>query len=295
MKNRKYVLVTGASSGIGNITSVTLANAGFSVIAGVRKQEDAESLKSLHEAIVPVFIDVTNNDSINTAFNQISEIVGESGLYGIVNNAGVAIAGPLEFLPIDRLRQQMEINVIGQINVTQHALPLIRKAQGRIVNISSIAGFTAFPFKGAYAASKFAIEALSDSLRRELTPWKIPVSVIEPGVIKTPIWEKSINLVEDIVSEMPPQAEKYYGSVYRNLLGRTLNRVNKKGASPSQVAKAILHALTAKCPKTRYLVGKDAHFLSYCLTKFPDNLIDAFICKRVGLDKCEFSSCESKI
>ena len=285
---KKYIFITGASSGIGKVSAITLAKKGFHVFAGVRKQEDAENLKIENPDITPIFIDVTNQDSVNGAFNKISEITADKGLYGLVNNAGIAVAGPLEFLPIDRLRLQLEINVIGQISVIQKMLPLIRKGQGRIINISSIAGFTAFPFKGAYAASKFAVEALSDSLRRELRPWKIPISIVEPGVIKTPIWQKSINLVEEIVAEMPPEAEKYYGAVYRNLLERTLKRVERSGSDPEQVAKAILHALTSKKPKTRYLVGQDAHFLSKILTKLPDSLIDTFICKRVGLDKCEF-------
>ena len=289
-REKKYIFITGASSGIGKISAITLAKNGFQVLAGVRKEEDAQKLRAENLNIIPVFIDVTNQESINEAFNKISEITVNNGLYGLVNNAGIAVAGPLEFLPIDRLRLQLEINVIGQIAVIQKLLPLIRTGQGRIVNISSIAGFTAFPFKGAYAASKFAIEALSDSLRRELRPWKIPVSIVEPGVIKTPIWEKSINLVEDIVAEMPPEAEKYYGMVYRNLLDRTLKRVERSGANPEQVTKAILHALTSKNPKTRYLVGKDAHFLSKFLTKLPDKIVDNFICKRVGLDKCEFES-----
>lgn len=287
-ENKKYVFITGASSGIGKTSAVILAKNGFQILAGVRKEEDAESLRIENLNITPIFIDVTNQDSVNEAFNKIFETIGDDGLYGLVNNAGIAVAGPLEFLPIDRLRLQLEINVIGQINVTQKALPLIRKGQGRIVNISSIAGFTAFPFKGAYAASKFAVEGLSDSLRRELRPWGIPVSIIEPGVIKTPIWEKSINLVEDIVAEMPPEAEKYYGTVYRNLLHRTMKRVEKSGAAPEEVAKTILCALTSKKPKTRYLVGKDADFLRYVLSKLPDKLVDTFICKRVGLDKCEF-------
>jgi len=284
----KYIFITGASSGIGKITAITLAKNGFQVLAGVRNEEDAQKLREENLNITPIFIDVTNQDSINEAFNKVSEIVLNKGLCGLVNNAGIAVAGPLEFLPIDRLRLQLEINVIGQIAVTQKMLPLIRKGQGRIVNISSIAGFTAFPFNGAYAVSKYAVEALSDTLRRELRPWGIPVSIIEPGVIKTPIWEKSINLVENTISEMPPEAEKYYGVVYKNLLERTLKRVERNGTAPEQVAKAILHAVTSKKPKTRYLVGKDADFLRYFLTKLPDKLVDTFICKRVGLDKCEF-------
>jgi len=284
----KYIFITGASSGIGKITAITLAKNGFQVLAGVRKEEDAEKLRNENLDIAPVFIDVTNQDSINDAFDKISEIVADKGLWGLVNNAGIAVAGPMEFLPTERLRLQLEINVIGQVSVIQKMLPLIRKGRGRIVNISSIAGFTAFPFNGAYAVSKYAVEALSDTLRRELRPWGIPVSIIEPGVIKTPIWEKSINFVEDTISEMPPEAEKYYGVVYKNLLERTLKRVERNGAAPERVAKTILHSLTSKKPKTRYLVGKDADFLRYFLTKLPDKLVDTFICKRVGLDKLEF-------
>lgn len=285
--NKRYVLITGASSGIGKTTSLILAEKGFFVLAGVRKEKDAQNLKSFNSNIIPVFIDVTDQESIFGAAEKVIEITGDSGLYALINNAGIVVAGPVEFLPIDRLRLQLETNVIGQVNVTQNFLPLIRKGKGRIINISSIAGFTAFPFKGAYAASKFAIEALSDSLRRELSPWKIPVSVIEPGIIKTPIWEKSINLVKDIITEMPPQAEKFYGSVYKNLIGRTVKRVERCGTSPEEVSKVILHALTSKKPKTRYLVGNDASFLRYCLTKLPDNFVDKFICKRVGMNKCK--------
>ena len=285
--NQKYILITGASSGIGMISAFSLAEKGFQIIAGVRKQEDANKLKAKTSGIITVFLDVANQQSINEAACKVEEIVGDEGLYGLINNAGIAVAGPVEFLPIDRLRLQLEVNVVGQINVTQKFLPLIRKGQGRIINISSIAGFTAFPFKGAYAASKHALEALSDSLRRELKPWKIPVSIIEPGIIKTPIWEKSINLVEEIIKEMPKEAEKYYGDVYSELLDRTMKRVDECGAAPEQVANALAHALTSKCPKTRYLVGKDACFLSYCLTRLPDRVIDHVICGRAGLNKCK--------
>lgn len=287
-ENKKYVLITGASSGIGKVSAFTLAKKGFKVLAGVRKEEDAEKIKSENPDIIPIFIDVTNQESIDTAVEKISKITKENGLYGLVNNAGIAVAGPLEFLPIDKLRLQLEVNVIGQINITQKLLPLIRKGKGRLVNMSSVSGFTAFPFSGAYAASKYAVEALSDSLRRELKPWKIPVSVIEPGVIKTPIWEKSINLVEEIIKEMPPEAEKYYGNVYRELLCRTKKRVAKKGTSAEKVASAVEHALISRCPKTRYLVGKDACFLRHFLTKLPDNFMDWIVCRRVGLDKCNF-------
>lgn len=287
--NKKYVLITGASSGIGWISTISAAEKGFIVFAGVRKEEDAEKLRAENTNIIPIIIDVINQDSISNAFNKISEITGDSGLYAIVNNAGIVVAGPVEFLPLDKLRLQLEINVIGQISVIQHFLPLIRKARGRIINISSIAGFTAFPFKGAYAASKFAIEALSDSLRRELKPWNIPVSIVEPGVIKTPIWGKSIALVKDIIKEMPEQCEQYYGNIYKKMLKSIVKSVDKKGTSPQKVANAILHALTEEIPRTRYLVGKDAYFLSG-LVRLPDKIVDWYMCKKIGLDKCKLES-----
>ncbi len=283
-KTKKHILITGASSGIGEISAITLARKGFHVFAGVRKNEDAEKLKTKFLNITPVIMDITSQDSLDGAFCKIAEVVDESGLFGLVNNAGIAVAGPLEFLPIERLRQQLEVNVIGQIAVTQKFLPLIRKGNGRIINMSSVSGLAASPFVGAYAASKFAIEALSDSLRRELYPWGIPVSIIEPGVIKTPIWKKSINLIEEIICQMPPAAEKYYGNICKQLVERTQKKVDEKAASPEEVANAVLHALTAKKPKIRYLVGKDAKFLSI-LVKFPDSLVDRLICKRIGLNK----------
>lgn len=285
--SKKTVLITGASSGIGKYTAQELSKEGFKVIAAVRKTSDAENIKIENPLIAPILIDVNDIDSIKKAALLTDEMTCGEGIFALINNAGIAVAGPVEFLPVERLRLQLETNVIGQIAVTQKFLPLIRKGCGRIVNISSISGFTAFPFKGAYAASKFAMEALSDSLRRELKPWQVPVSIIEPGIIKTPIWEKSINMVEDIVSEMPPEAEKYYGSVYRNLLCRIMRKVEQKGADPSEVYSAIRHALVSKQPKIRYLVGKDAKFLSGLIT-LPDRIVDWFICRRAGLCDCEF-------
>ncbi len=281
----KYIFITGASSGIGKTTAIMLAQKGFHVLAGVRKEEDFNCLNNENSNITAVYIDVAYPNSVDEAYGRILEIIGDKGLYAIVNNAGIAVAGPLEFLPLDKLKLQLNVNVIGQLNVIQKMLPLIRKGQGRIVNISSVAGFSVFPFNGAYAVSKHSVEAFSDCLRRELSPWKIPVSIIEPGVIKTPIWEKSINLVRNTIGEMPQEAEQYYGAVYKNLEDKMMKRVKEKGTSPEEVAKAIIHAVTAKNPKTRYLVGKDACFLRHFLTKLPDKIIDKLFCSRVGLDK----------
>lgn len=264
---KKHVLITGASSGIGKAAAQMLQNKGFSVFGGGRE-----------------FMDINDDDSINKAYTEISQKVGDNGLYGLVNNAGVAVAGPIEFLPIEKLRFQLETNLIAQVKVTQTFLPLIRKAKGRIINISSIAGFTAFPFKGAYCASKHALEAISDSLRRELLPWGINVSIIQPGIIKTPIWEKSFSLLQETICEMNEEARAYYGDYCDPLIEKTRKKVERLAISPEYVSEAIYKALSDKNPKTRYLVGKDAKFLNF-IRILPDSIIDRLICQHLKIRK----------
>jgi NAD(P)-dependent dehydrogenase (short-subunit alcohol dehydrogenase family) len=273
-----YVLITGASSGIGKSTALMLVDKGFTVFTGVRKEEDAEDLQSLNPELIPVFIDVTDDLSISEAYRIISEKTQKRGLFGLVNNAGISVAGPLEFLPIEKLKLQFDVNVIGQVKVIQTFLPLIRKASGRIVNISSTSGFTAFPFIGAYSASKFALEAISDSLRRELSSYKIYVSVIQPGIINTNIWERSINMLLETIEQMPEGAREFYGYLYETLIEKVQKKVEKNAIPPEYVAKAVLNAMVSKSPKTRYLVGKDAHFLNI-LKLFSDKFIDKLIVK----------------
>lgn len=283
VENQKYVLITGASSGIGQASCFMLSENGFKVFAGVRKKSDAETLQE-KENIIPVFIDVNDHGSVDRAFSEVSQICGEDGLFALVNNAGVAVAGPLEFLSIDKFRFQMETNVIGQVKVTQAFLPLIRLGAGRIINISSIAGFTAFPFNGAYCASKHAIEAITDCLRRELSPWKIPVCAISPGVIKTNIWERSLNLLDECMSEMPEGAKKYYAPFCEPLIEKTRKKVAKNAIFPENVAKVVLKAITVKNPAPRYLAGKDAEFLNK-IKFLPKKLLDTVICTRSGLNE----------
>ena len=176
------VVVTGASSGIGEACALRLDKLGFRVFAGVRREADSEALKrKASDRLIPIFLDITEASSIAAAVDVVAAAVGEAGLSGLVNNAGVVIAGPLEFLPLDQICKQFEVNVIGQITVTQAFLPLVRQGHGRLVNIGSLAGRVAMPFIGAYSASKFAMEALTDALRVELRPWKIRVSLIEIG------------------------------------------------------------------------------------------------------------------
>src|SRR5215213_5395948 len=187
------VLVTGASTGIGEATVLRLKTLGFDAIGAVRKDADAERLEE--RGVRTVRIDVTDAGQIAAA----REELGDVPLAGLVNNAGIAVAAPLEYLPIDRLRQQLEVNLIGQVAVTQALLPLLRAAAGRIVNVSSIGGRIALPLAGPYAASKFGLEAVSDSLRRELRHLGVDVVVIEPGGIKTPIWKKGNAAAEEML------------------------------------------------------------------------------------------------
>jgi NAD(P)-dependent dehydrogenase (short-subunit alcohol dehydrogenase family) len=193
-------------------------------------------------------------------------------LDALVNNAGIAIAAPLEFLPPDELARQLDVNVVGQVRVTQAFLPALRRARGRIVFVGSIGGRSALPFLGAYAASKFALEAITDSLRVELAPWGMHVAIVEPGTIATPMWTKPQRAVED----MPPQVAELYGERIQKFRSLAERRSAARGVPPDEVAKAIEQALTAPTPKTRYLVGADAKRRA-ALQRLPDRSRDRLL------------------
>lgn len=204
------VVITGAATGIGAACANRLAHTGFHVFAGVRKTEDGAALQqAIGDQVTPLLLDVTNGEQIAAAQAAVTTMVGERGLAGLVNNAGIAVGGPLEFMPLDEFHRQMEVNVYGALAVTQAFLPLLRQAKGRIINMSSIAGLAASPFLGPYAASKFALEALSDALRLELHPWEIEVVLIEPGNIATPIWQKGLAFADQLEAKLPAQAQAY--------------------------------------------------------------------------------------
>ena len=279
----RHVLITGASTGIGAACAIGCAARGMTVFAGVRTPAAGDALQAkAGAAIVPVQLDVTDGDSIKKVAEFVSRQVGEAGLFGLVNNAGIAIGSPLELIPLKQLRRQLEVNVVGQIAVTQAVLPFLRRARGRIVNMGSIAGRGTIPMMGAYSASKHALEALTDALRLELYPWGIEVSIIEPGAIDTPIWDKSMQVSMEIESELPVEGRK----LYKDAAGRIRDRVGlaSRAAIPSDaVAQAVLHALTAKRPKTRYLVGRDAKVRAIMLRWLPDRLHDWVLKKVLNL------------
>ena len=278
------IVVTGASTGIGEACALHLDGRGFRVFAGVRREVDGGALKQkASDRLTPVILDVTDAASIKSAADTVAASIGEAGLSGLVNNAGIAVAGPLEFLPIDELRRQFEVNVIGQIAVTQAFLPLLRKGHGRIINMGSIAGKSALPFTGPYCASKFALEALTDSLRMELLPWNIPVSIIEPAYVTTPIWQKSLREGERVTAMLPPRAHELYGHAIASM-GNIVFNIRKTALNndvPADVvARAVEHALTAKKPRTRYLVGSAA-LLRVVLGMLPDRTRDRLITRRL--------------
>ena len=270
------VLVTGASSGIGEATALHLRELGFEAVAAVRKDEDAERLAL--SGLRTVKIDVTDVDSIAAARAEL----GDGPLAGLVNNAGIAVAAPLEFLPLDQLRHQLEVNLIGQLAVTQQFLPVLRAGRGRIVNVSSIGGRVALPLLGAYHASKFALEAISDTLRRELLSQGVDVIVIEPGGVKTPIWRKGDELATELASSMPPEGRRLYGRLIAAVQKQTAKIATETGIEPREVAEAIGRALTAKRPRARYLVGRDAKMRAPAAAVLPDRVMDRLVGRALG-------------
>jgi len=277
----RSVLVTGASTGIGRATAMRLDGSGWKVFAGVRKEEDAASLRADgSERLVPVILDVTDAEQIAAAAELIARET-DGGLDGLVNNAGVAVPGPLETVPLEDLRHQLEVNLVAYVAVTQAMLGEIRRAEGRVVFLSSIGGRIAFPFGGPYHASKFATEAIGDVFRQELRPWGIKVSLIEPGSIDTPIWERGQRKAEDIEARAP-KTNLLYGAAldkFRKVIEDTAER----GIPPEKVAKAIAHALESPRPKPRYLVGLDAKVQARLQPLIPTGLFDRIVARQLNL------------
>jgi len=271
------VVVTGASTGIGAACALDFAGRGMTVFAGVRDPRAGEALAAKGgPSLIPITLDVTDEPSIARSVETVQRFVGESGLGGLVNNAGIAIGSPLEVIDLSQLRKQLEVNVIGQIAVTQAFLPLLRRARGRIVNMGSIAGRGTIPLLGPYSASKFALEALTDALRMELQPWGIHVSIIEPGAIATPIWEKSEKAAGDLEASASEETKALYGEAVIRIR-EAIVQATKRAIPPAAVVHAVHHALTASHPHTRYLVGADAKARAWIVKWLPDRVQDRLL------------------
>ena len=278
----RSVLVTGSSTGIGRATALRLDAAGWQVFAGVRKQDDADSLRAAgSERLTPVMLDVTDAEAISAAAALLGDELGSAGLDGLVNNAGVAIPSPLETMPIDAFRRQIEVNLTGQVAVTQAMLPLIRGARGRIVFVSSIGGRIAFPLTGAYHAAKFGVEAVGDVFRQELRRWGISVSVVEPGSIDTPIWDSGERAADQIGGDIETR-EKLYGKAIARYRKLTRN-LAERGIEPDKVVEVIEHALSASRPRSRYLVGLDAKTQARIKPVIPTRIWDRIVARMMNL------------
>jgi NAD(P)-dependent dehydrogenase (short-subunit alcohol dehydrogenase family) len=214
----------------------------------------------------------------------VANVVKDRGLAGLVNNAGIAVAGPMEFVPIDALRHQFDVNVMGLVETTQAFMPLIREGKGRIVHVGSIAGKTTVPTLGPYSASKHAVEAVTDAMRQELRSWGVEVSLVEPGAIATPIWEKSKASNAELAGEFPPEAFELYGPMIE-AVHNLASDAAKRAIPAERVAEVIAHALTAARPKTRYLVGTDAKIHRVLRMLMPGRLGDRVFAKLIKLPK----------
>lgn len=273
MSARGAVVVTGCSTGIGRACALHLDALGFRVFAGVRKEEDAERLRAEAAGrLEPVLLDVTDGAAVDALKTRVAEsAVGR--LAGLVNNAGVPGSGPVEQIPVEEFRRVLEINVTAQVAVTQALLPELRRARGRVVFMSSIGGRVAQPFMSPYNASKFAIEAVGDSLRQELAPFGVHVSIVEPGSIATPIWDKGAESATNLRERLDPDTDRVYGEAI-DRFSEVARKTGERGIPPEAVAKVVGHALTADRPRTRYLVGIDAKFLARLKGITPDRLRD---------------------
>lgn len=278
----KTVVVTGASTGIGWGCAKVLIKKGFKVFGSVRKEADGERLKKEFGAnFTPLLFDITDTAAVKRGADQAAAALGGETLSGLVNNAGIAVPGPLLFLDIDELRHQLEVNVIGQMVVTQAFAPLLgadpsRKGKrGRIVMISSVGGRNASPFVGPYNASKFALEGLSEALRRELMIYGIDVIVVAPGAVATPIWDKA-----DTV-DVARYANTPYAAALEKIKAFMIEN-GRKGFPPEKIGQAVWRALTLRKPKVHYTVTPD-HFQNWMVTTLPKRMVDNIIAGRLGL------------
>jgi NAD(P)-dependent dehydrogenase (short-subunit alcohol dehydrogenase family) len=275
MEGNKSVLITGSSTGIGRASALLLDKRGYQVFAGVRKSSDGDALRNASSGkLIPVILDVTESESIAKAVKTVSEETNGE-LYGLMNNAGISDGGPIELTPISVIRNVLEVNVISVFAVTQAFLPLLRKSKGRVVNTGSGFGLIALPGTSVYSASKFAVEAISESLRVELRPFGISVSVIEPGAIATEIWKKKTTRNKELLSNANPDIYKLYDSLIKFYKNRY---ETQKYLPPEAVADRAYHAFTAQRPKYHYIVGSDAKFGAF-ITHLPEKIRDWMIYK----------------
>lgn len=275
-------VVTGASSGIGAAIVEALDRRGHDVYAGVRSDEAAAALSDRSSRrVVPMRLDVTDEDQVGEASDLVRSKVGRYGLDGLVNNAGIALGGPVEFLPLDEWRRQLEVNVVGQVSVTKSMMASVRTARGRIVFIGSVAAMVSTPFGAPYGASKHAIAAVAQSLRTEVAPWGIDVSLVDPGAVGTAIWEKGSRTVERVKELVGPEAMELYGPAVERLDGE-ISKIASNAPGPEKVVAAVTHALFRPRPRPRYAAGLDARLVAVGVRVLPERVLSAILERQAG-------------
>jgi NAD(P)-dependent dehydrogenase (short-subunit alcohol dehydrogenase family) len=281
--DRGPVVITGTSTGIGAAAAIRLSDHGFRVYAGVLEQAEGETLQAQTSGeLTPLILDITDAASISSAFEKVDAAVAERGLAGLVNNAGIVKPGPLEFQPIDDFRTQLEVNLIGQVAVTQAFLPLIRRGHGRIVNVGSIGGRLVLPIHGAYSASKFGMEAVTDAFRLELRQWGIRVSLVDPGATATAIFDKTLAEIDRVKGSLDDNGHELYDAQL-DAIRRTVVKTAADAAPADDLAAVIEQALTSDDPDTRYLAGHGAKEAAVLARTMTDHAKDWAIAKEVGL------------
>jgi NAD(P)-dependent dehydrogenase (short-subunit alcohol dehydrogenase family) len=284
--DRGSVVITGTSTGIGRSTALHLAEQGFHVFAGVRRDEDGRALAAdVSGELTPLIVDVTDEATISAAATTVADVVGDRGVAGLVNNAGIGVPAPLEFQPMADFRTQLEVNLFGPVAMIQAFLPLIRRGRGRIVNVGSIGGILVLPLNGAYSASKFGMRAISDALRLELRQWGIHVSLIEVAPVKTAIFGKTYAELDGLEDKLGEDKFRLYEQQIA-AIRKAVEKAEAEGDPPLVIAKAIHHALTSDKPKTRYLAGHGGKATA-AAAALPDRARDLALARELGLPKPE--------
>lgn len=283
-QNERAVLVTGSSSGIGRAAALLLDRQGYHVFASVRRKQDGDELRKAASArLTPVLLDVSDEASIIRARNEIAGALGEGGLWGLVNNAGISFRAPLEFTPLAEFRRLYDSNVFGLLAVTQAFLPLIRRARGRIVNVGSITSLMVTPFHGIYSSAKMAVSGLTDALRLEVRPFGVQVSLMIYGAVQTAIWERTASLTTEITGCFPPEFGELYEAQQRKAM-EFFFTTRRSRMLPETAALSIVHAITARHPRRTYFVGIDAKLYGLLSRALCGRLRDWMIRRSIGLD-----------
>jgi NAD(P)-dependent dehydrogenase (short-subunit alcohol dehydrogenase family) len=272
--HEELVLISGASTGMGAAAARELAGRGYHVLAGVRRESDADALRG--PRLEPVILDITDPGQIEAVARRIAGDTARRPLRAVINNAGIAINAPVELLPMAEWRRQFEVNFFGHVALTQAVLPALHASSGRVVNISSIGGKVALPTYGAYAGAKFALEAMSDALRRELAPHGVQVVVVEPGGVRTEMTGRGIERMNGTIAAMSPAERGRYGGLLQAIINQA-TAFTAAGLPAEAAGRIIADAATVRRPRSRYTIGRDAAVLTRLSRMLSDRVLDRLL------------------